>query len=148
MAVVSPTQRQHFTPQKHYFSVFGTRLWWTPGPSATERLGKWKFTVIIGTRNRDLPACSIAPQPFILPQARIIIIIIIIIAAAAVVVVAQPLFTHRQHKHTPASIPRVGFELTTPVFERANSPMPSNLDRANQATVIRRNLYLSPTKYE
>jgi hypothetical protein len=31
-----------------------------------ERLGKLKIFNVIGNRNRDLPACSIVPQPTIL----------------------------------------------------------------------------------
>jgi hypothetical protein len=50
--------------------------------------------------------------------------------------VARPLITHRttqtQNKLTQASMPRVGFESTTPVFERAKTV--HALDRA--ATVI------------
>jgi hypothetical protein len=45
-----------------------------------EGLSKWKKIHLIGTRTRDLPACSIVPQPTMLPRAPIIIIIIIIIS--------------------------------------------------------------------
>jgi hypothetical protein len=34
-----------------------------------EGLGKLKKTLLIGTRIRDLPACSILPQPTTLPRA-------------------------------------------------------------------------------
>jgi hypothetical protein len=50
--------------------------------------------------------------------------------------VVRPLLTHRteltQNKCTQTSLPRVGFELTTPMFERAKTVLA--LDRA--ATVI------------
>jgi hypothetical protein len=42
----------------------------TPGPYLRlEGLGKLKKIHLIGTRTRDLPACSIVPQPTTLPRA-------------------------------------------------------------------------------
>jgi hypothetical protein len=56
-----------------------------------EELGQLKKIHLIGTRTRDLPACSVVPQPTTLPRA-IIIIIIIIIMALQLFVGPWPLF--------------------------------------------------------
>jgi hypothetical protein len=74
--VVSPTNRPHFTPQKHYFSVSGThfclRLRKPQGLLQLEGLGKLnKFNDLEGTRTRGLLACSIVPQPTMLLHAPI-----------------------------------------------------------------------------
>jgi hypothetical protein len=64
--VVSPTHRQRSTPQKHYFSASGThfcqRLSKPLGLVRPEGLGKLKTIFhLIGSRTRDLPACSMEP---------------------------------------------------------------------------------------
>jgi hypothetical protein len=66
--VVSPTHRQHFTPQKHYFSASGThfcyRMSEPQGLVQHEGLGKLKnFIRLIGSQTCNLPACSIVPHP-------------------------------------------------------------------------------------
>jgi hypothetical protein len=63
--VVNPTHRQRFTPQKHYFvnvsgSNFCKRLSKPQGLMRSERLVTLKFH-LIGSRTRDLLACSLAP---------------------------------------------------------------------------------------
>jgi hypothetical protein len=60
---VSPTHRLRSTPQKLYFYATGThfcyRLSKPQGPVRPEGLGKLKkFSQLIGSRNRDLPAYS------------------------------------------------------------------------------------------
>jgi hypothetical protein len=66
--VVSPTHRSRITPQKDHLSASGThfsyRLTEPQGLMRPEGLGKLKeFIHLIGSRTRDLPACSIMPQP-------------------------------------------------------------------------------------
>jgi hypothetical protein len=45
-----------------------------------KELGKLKkFSDLLGTQTRDLPACNIAPQPSMLPRTPVTIIALIII---------------------------------------------------------------------
>jgi hypothetical protein len=60
MTIVSLMHRPHFTLQKHLC----WRLSKPQGLVPQEGLGKLKeFIHLIGSRTRDLPACSIVPQP-------------------------------------------------------------------------------------
>jgi hypothetical protein len=66
--VVSPTHRPRSTPPKHYFSASGThfcqRLSKPHSLVRPQGLGKLKtFIHLIGSRTRDVPVCSIVPQP-------------------------------------------------------------------------------------
>jgi hypothetical protein len=63
--VVSLTHRPLSTPQRQYFSASGTHLCRKlRGLVRLEGLGKLKKLIyFIGSRTRDLPACSIVPQP-------------------------------------------------------------------------------------
>jgi hypothetical protein len=66
--VVSLTHRPHSTPQKHFLSASGTyfcqRLSKLQGLVRLDGLGKLKkFNYFIRSRTRDLPSCSIVPQP-------------------------------------------------------------------------------------
>jgi hypothetical protein len=74
--VVSLTRRPPFTSQEGSWHSFLLEAESTPGPQFGWKDEKFH---LIGTRTRDLPACSIVPQPTTLPRAPIIIIIIIII---------------------------------------------------------------------
>jgi hypothetical protein len=50
------------TPQKHYFFTSNAHFFKPQGPVRPERLGKLKkFFHLIGSRTRDLAACSIVP---------------------------------------------------------------------------------------
>jgi hypothetical protein len=76
--VVSTTHRPRTTPQKHYFSAAGTHFCWRlskpPGLGRLEGSGKLKKLIyVIRSRIRDLPHCSIVPQPL----CYLIVIIII-----------------------------------------------------------------------
>jgi hypothetical protein len=66
---VSLTFRQRSTPQIHFFSGthFRQRLIKPQGLMLLEEFGKLKkeITGLIGSQNRDLPACSIMPQPLL-----------------------------------------------------------------------------------
>jgi hypothetical protein len=60
---IIPTHLPHSTLQKHYFSASGThscyRLSESQGLVRQVGLGKLKeFIHLVGTRTRDLPACS------------------------------------------------------------------------------------------
>jgi hypothetical protein len=60
--------RRRSTPQKHYFSAPGThlrhRLSKPQGLVRPEGLGNLKkFSDLVGSRTRNLPACSIVSQP-------------------------------------------------------------------------------------
>jgi hypothetical protein len=62
---VSPTHRPRFTHQKH-FSTSGANFFQTLNnpKGSLEGWSKLKnVTHLIGSRTRDLPVCSIAPQP-------------------------------------------------------------------------------------
>jgi hypothetical protein len=63
--VIILTHRPRSTPQKCYFSASGThfsqRLSKPKGLVLPEGLGKLKNIQLIGSRTRDLPACSIVP---------------------------------------------------------------------------------------
>jgi hypothetical protein len=68
--VVILTQRPRSTPQKHfstYCTHFCYRLSKLQGPVRLEGLGKLKkkkkLIHLIGSRIRDLPACSVVPYP-------------------------------------------------------------------------------------
>jgi hypothetical protein len=66
--VRSPTHRPRSTPQKHYFSAFGTPLCQSLSksqrPVRPEGLGQLKKIIhLIGSRNCDFSARSIVPQP-------------------------------------------------------------------------------------
>jgi hypothetical protein len=66
--VVDSTHWQRSTSQKHDFSAFDThfcqRLSKPQGQVQPEGLGKVKkINDLIGSRTRDLPICSIVPQP-------------------------------------------------------------------------------------
>jgi hypothetical protein len=65
--VVSPTHRPHFSSQKHYFSASDTnffyRLGEPQGPVRPEGLGELEKIHLIGSRTRDLQACSLLPLP-------------------------------------------------------------------------------------
>jgi hypothetical protein len=69
--VVSPTHRQLSTLHKHFLVRISVTGW--VNPRTTVRmgiLGKLKnVNDLIGFRTRDLPACSIMPQPTTLSQA-------------------------------------------------------------------------------
>jgi hypothetical protein len=72
--VVRLTLRPHFTPpppQEDYWYSFLLRVGVDPRAiMRLEGLGKLKKRIhLIGTRSRYLPACSIVPQPIILPRA-------------------------------------------------------------------------------
>jgi hypothetical protein len=80
-----------------------------------------------------------ALQPFVIPWPFFSFLILYTVGSSTWTgeqPVARPLPTHRttqtQNKRTQTSTPRVGFEATTPVFERAKTV--HALDRA--ATVI------------
>jgi hypothetical protein len=66
--VVSPMHLPRSTAQKHYFSVSGIHFCYRPREPQSllrpEGLGKLKKCIyLIGCRIRDLPACSVVPQP-------------------------------------------------------------------------------------
>jgi hypothetical protein len=66
--VVSLTRRPRSTPHKYYFSASGTHFCWRLSKSQglvwPEGLCKLKELIhFIGSRTRDLPACSIVPEP-------------------------------------------------------------------------------------
>jgi hypothetical protein len=68
--VVSLTRRPPFTPQEDswYSSLLEDEL--TPGPlCGWKDISIEKSNYLIRIRNRDLPACSIMPQPTTLPRA-------------------------------------------------------------------------------
>jgi hypothetical protein len=67
--VVSPTHRPRSTPQKHYFSASGAHFCYglsePQGLVWPEGLGRLKkFIHLMGSRTRDLPACSIMRRTF------------------------------------------------------------------------------------
>jgi hypothetical protein len=71
--IVSPTRRPSFTPMKIPGTHFCYRLIRPQGHSAAGRIRSIeKSNHLIGNRTRDLPACSIVPQPTTLPCAPII----------------------------------------------------------------------------
>jgi hypothetical protein len=62
--VVSPTHRLRFTPEKHYLYASGTHFYYRlsepQGLVRLEGLDRLKKLIrLIGSRIRDLPACSI-----------------------------------------------------------------------------------------
>jgi hypothetical protein len=68
--VVSITRLPLFFPPGIFLVLFIVRGWVDPGTIVRlEGLGKLKKIYLIGTRTRDLPACSIVPQPIPLPRA-------------------------------------------------------------------------------
>jgi hypothetical protein len=65
--VVSPTHRPSFTPRTYYFSAYGTHFCWRLSEpqilARLEGLDKLeKLIHLIGSRARDLPACSTVLQ--------------------------------------------------------------------------------------
>jgi hypothetical protein len=72
--VVSLTRRPPFAPPEDSWYSYLSRGWVDPRTIARlERLGTLKKIHLIGTRTRDLPACSIVPQPTTLPPWAIFI---------------------------------------------------------------------------
>jgi hypothetical protein len=75
--VISLTHRPLSSHQKHYFSASGSlicyRLSEPQGPVRPEGLGKLKKKCIhlIGSRTRNLTACSLMPQPLATSWPRI-----------------------------------------------------------------------------
>jgi hypothetical protein len=68
--VVTLTPRQPFTPRKIPGTHFSCRLSRPYGHSATGRIRSTnKLNDLIGNLTRDLPACSIVPEPTTLPRA-------------------------------------------------------------------------------
>jgi hypothetical protein len=66
--VISPTHRPRSIPQKHYFSASVTHFCWRlskrQGLVLLEGLSQLrKIIYLVGSQTRDLPACSILPQP-------------------------------------------------------------------------------------
>jgi hypothetical protein len=81
--VVNPTHQLHITPQKHYFSAFGThfclRLSKAQGLVQPEGLGKLKnFIHLVWSRTCDLVACNVVPEQlcYHLPQGPQLILFI------------------------------------------------------------------------
>jgi hypothetical protein len=73
--VVSPTRRPPSTPRKIPGTHFCLRLSRPQGHSAAGRIRSIKKSNYhIGNRIRDLPACSLVPQPTTLPRVPIILI--------------------------------------------------------------------------
>jgi hypothetical protein len=64
-------RRPLFTPHEGSWYSFLLEAELTPG--AAGRIGKLKkkYSDLIGNRTRDLPACSIVPQPTTLPRAKL-----------------------------------------------------------------------------
>jgi hypothetical protein len=61
--VVSPAHRPHFTPHKHFWYSFMLEAEWIPGPSVAGRIKLIeKLIYFVGSRTRDLLACSTVPQ--------------------------------------------------------------------------------------
>jgi hypothetical protein len=54
-------------PPGRFLVLMSLRCWSTQGHSASGRIRSIEKINIIGTRTRDLPACSIMPQPTTLP---------------------------------------------------------------------------------
>jgi hypothetical protein len=70
---VSLRRRPPFTPRKIPGTHFCQRLSRTQGHSTAARIRPIeKSNDLIGNRTRDLPACSIVPQPNTLPRAPLI----------------------------------------------------------------------------
>jgi hypothetical protein len=68
--VVSLTHRPPFTPRKIPGTHFSQRMSRPQDHSAAGRIRSTeKSSELIGNRTRDLPACSIVPQPTTLPRA-------------------------------------------------------------------------------
>jgi hypothetical protein len=67
--VVSPTRRPPFTPRKIPGTHFCSRLSRPQGHSAAGRVRSIEKSNDIENRTRDVPACSIVPQPTTLPRA-------------------------------------------------------------------------------
>jgi hypothetical protein len=71
--VVSLTRRPPFTPRKIPDTHFCSRLSRPQGHNTAGRIRSIeKSNDLIGNGNRDLPACSIVPQPTMLPRAPVI----------------------------------------------------------------------------
>jgi hypothetical protein len=70
MTAVSLMHRPPFTPQEDSWYPFLLEAESTPGAiERPEGLGQLKISTSFGTRNGDLPACSIVPQSTTLPHA-------------------------------------------------------------------------------
>jgi hypothetical protein len=68
--VVSPTRQPPFTPRKIPGTHFCYRLSRPQGCSAAGRIrSSEKSNDLNGIRTRDLPVCSVVPQPTMLPHA-------------------------------------------------------------------------------
>jgi hypothetical protein len=65
--VVSLTRRPHFTPQEDFWYSFLLQVESTPRAIAPPEELRQLKNPDIGNRIRDLPACSIVPQPTTLP---------------------------------------------------------------------------------
>jgi hypothetical protein len=64
------TRRQPFTPQEYSWYSFLLEAEWPQGHSAAGSIRSIeKSNDLIGNRTRDLPACSVVPQPTTLPPA-------------------------------------------------------------------------------
>jgi hypothetical protein len=66
----SPAALYPLPSRKIFWCSFPLEAESIPGPSAVGRIteiGRKKSNYLIGTRTRDLPACSIAPQPSTVP---------------------------------------------------------------------------------
>jgi hypothetical protein len=71
--VVSLTRRPLFTPPGRFLVLISVRGWVNPRAIVwLEGLGKLKKIHLIGTRTRNLPACSTVPRPTTLPRAPIL----------------------------------------------------------------------------
>jgi hypothetical protein len=67
--IVSLTRRPHFTPQEDFWYSILLGLSRPQGHCAAGRIRSIEKSNDIGNRTRDLPACSIVPQPTMLPRA-------------------------------------------------------------------------------
>jgi hypothetical protein len=71
--VISLTRRQPFTPQKYSWYSFLLEAELTQDRNVAGRVRSTEnSTDLIGNRTRDLPTCSIVPQPTTLPCAQIV----------------------------------------------------------------------------
>jgi hypothetical protein len=63
-------RRPSFTPQEDswYLLVFLLEAESTPGPQRLEGLSQLKKYDLMGNRTRNLPACSIVPEPTAVPR--------------------------------------------------------------------------------